>query len=318
MRHIESCPQGDPSVVTVGVKPGVARPRQRGKGARKVRIPEREELQQVAMAAAAPAGGSTSAAVAGMDVSGAVASTCGPQRPPLVQRLERQAFYRLLDDDLIQEFLSMDACYRISDKYLLAMVLTYFKRSGLYTTEYTRMNFFVALYLANDMEEDEEEYKYEIFPWALGHKWKESFPWFLKLRDRLWSRMNYRAVVSRRCCEEIMAMDAAHWAWLRERALHHGGAVRHYLKSKENLYPRGPGYTPPGCMLCRRSSCCDSESSSSSSPGSDQLSFASDWSQDLLLLPSDMLLDPSSTYSIQIFQNPMMPDPGGDVCGLCL
>ncbi|XP_075382229.1 speedy protein C [Mycteria americana] len=159
---------------------------------------------------------------------------------------EREAFFSLLEDDVVQEFLSMDVCCRISDKYLLAMVLTYFKRAGLPTSEYTRINLFTALYLANDMEEDEEEHKYQIFPWALGRRWRRLFPRFLRRRDRLWARMSYRAAVSRHCCEEVMAMEPWHWVWLRERPPHHSGAIRTYGRDPRDL---GPPRLPT-CLRC--------------------------------------------------------------------
>ncbi|XP_015706002.1 speedy protein E3 [Coturnix japonica] len=94
------------------------------------------------------------------------ASPPPPSRPPRdpprslhLQRHEREAFYTLLEDSVVQQFLSTDVCYRISDKYLLAMVLTYFKRAALPTAEYTRINLFTALYLANDMGRRRGEHK---------------------------------------------------------------------------------------------------------------------------------------------------------------
>ncbi|XP_014673088.1 PREDICTED: speedy protein A-like [Priapulus caudatus] len=130
------------------------------------------------------------------------------------------------------------------------MVLAYFKRGQFKLREYTRTNFFVGLYLANDMEEDEEELKYEIFPWLLGDRWRKTYPRFLQKRDQLLRRIDYRALVSRRCCEEVMKLCPDHYVWQRERESHHGGAIRKYAADSEEYYPRGPSHSPRFCQDC--------------------------------------------------------------------
>ncbi|XP_054999800.1 speedy protein C [Sorex araneus] len=160
---------------------------------------------------------------------------------------ELQAFLSLLEHSLLREFLSNDPCFQISDKYLLAMVLVYFRRAQLRLSEYNLENLFLALFLANDMEEDLRHAKCVIFPWALGKDWQSRVSDFLHQRDRLWARMDFRAAVSRQCCEEVIAKDPSHWAWTRMRRPHHGGVQRDDLEARIPL-PRGPGLSPPQCV----------------------------------------------------------------------
>uniref|UniRef100_A0A8C9HT05 Uncharacterized protein n=1 Tax=Piliocolobus tephrosceles TaxID=591936 RepID=A0A8C9HT05_9PRIM len=153
-----------------------------------------------------------------------------------------EAFNRLLEDPVIKRFLAWDKDLRVSDKYLLAMVIAYFSRAGLFSWQYQRIHFFLALYLANDMEEDCETPKQNII-YFLYRKTRSQIPWFRKrrfqsfysmrrgarknpsqkalfhkLRFQFFRSMGFRAWVSLEELEEIQAYDPEHWVWTRDRA----------------------------------------------------------------------------------------------------
>lgn len=172
-------------------------------------------------------------------------------RAQLIQEREMEYYFQLLEQDrVIKQFLEFDKCYIYADKYNLACVFAYFKRCNFNINEYRRLNFFCCLYLVHDMEEDNEDYKYEIFPWALGCTWRKRVSSFLRRKENIWARMNYRAVVSLTCCKEIMAICPEHPVWKRTRLEHHGYTIRAYVKNKNSGIPKGPNCPPSECKQC--------------------------------------------------------------------
>uniref|UniRef100_A0A3Q0KT16 Speedy protein A n=1 Tax=Schistosoma mansoni TaxID=6183 RepID=A0A3Q0KT16_SCHMA len=169
----------------------------------------------------------------------------------VVKETEMIAFFHLLEDTTIKKFLAFDMCFKCADNFSIAYVFAYFKRCNLSIQEYNRMNFFCCLYLVHDIEEDDSDHKYEIFPWALGSFWQQKLSSFSRQKEALWARMGYRAVVSYRCCKELMSIFPSHPVWSRNRLPHHGGAIRSYLKASDSNIPQGPNSLPRLCDACK-------------------------------------------------------------------
>ncbi|XP_049640602.1 putative speedy protein E21 [Suncus etruscus] len=129
-----------------------------------------------------------------------------------------EAFFRLLEDPISQSLLEADIYFKVSDKYLLSMVVEYFGRVGLPGHIYNRIHFFLALYIASDMEEDDPISKWSIFHTLLGKGFLDEIAnTFLKMRMEFFYSMGYRAWFSRELCEEIQAQNPQHWVWSRVR-----------------------------------------------------------------------------------------------------
>ncbi|KAM9054546.1 speedy protein E4-like [Megaptera novaeangliae] len=105
---------------------------------------------------------------------------------------DQEAFYRLLEDPVIQSFLEADIFLKVSDKYLLSMVVEYFGRVGLPGHLYNRIHFFLALYIASDMEEDNPTSKRSIYQFLLGREhWPDLYKEFLKVKVEFFHAMGH-------------------------------------------------------------------------------------------------------------------------------
>ncbi|XP_025778941.1 speedy protein E4-like [Puma concolor] len=80
-----------------------------------------------------------------------VETLCGLKMKLKRQRLSsvlpehHEVFNRLLEDPVVKRFLAWDKNLRVSDKYLLSMVVAYFSRAGLFSWQFQRIHFFLAL-----------------------------------------------------------------------------------------------------------------------------------------------------------------------------
>ncbi|XP_062946034.1 speedy protein E4-like [Cynocephalus volans] len=138
------------------------------------------------------------------------------QRVSSVLPEHHEVFTKLLEDRVVKRFLAWDKNLMVSDKYLLSMVIAYFSRAGLFPWQYRRIHFFIALYLASDMEEDNEAPKQAIFSFLYGRN-RAQRPLFHKLRFQFFRSMGWKARVTREECEQIQAYDPELWVWGRHR-----------------------------------------------------------------------------------------------------
>lgn len=169
---------------------------------------------------------------------------------PVDQRLLHRFLY-LIDNTDIAKCLKHDVCNRFSDKYLIAQTFVYFCRCSFSVEEFTINNFYLLLYLANDMEED-LDFKLEILPWCMGSDWRNRFGEFQKAKESLWKKMEYKSVVYKEQLENVTS-NTNHWVWRREREKYHSGAIRdcHRPTYEVQLEPQGKyGNGPMKCDYC--------------------------------------------------------------------
>lgn len=141
---------------------------------------------------------------------------------------------------MIKCFHMHDVCCMSSDQYLIAVVFVFFKKAMLTHQEFTRDNFFKALYLAHDIQEEEEELRWEILPWALGKDWPSKIHDFAQGKLELWRKMDFRGIVANRSCVKILTLEAFenHSAFARVRASDHGETRRNQRRT--TYKPHGP------------------------------------------------------------------------------
>ena len=57
------------------------------------------------------------------------------------------------------------------------------------------------------MEEDEDDAKFEILPWALGKLWKKRISFFYHEKQMLFWSIDCRAIVSKKCCDDVSSFN---------------------------------------------------------------------------------------------------------------
>ena len=119
---------------------------------------------------------------------------------------------------------------------------------------YSRMNFFQALYLAHEVEEECDENRWEILPWALGRRWQGKIINFINGKNELWHKLDFRGIVPCRACAQVMTIPAfrEHSVFMRVRTQTHSNTGRCLPDSRSSKHmPHGPvsSFIQPKLML---------------------------------------------------------------------
>lgn len=131
-----------------------------------------------------------------------------------------EKFQNLLENAFIKTMIEMDEKCLLLDKYYLAMTYCYFLRCNVGLNEFYVFTFLAALYLVHEIEEDNDYGRMIIFNSLKFGKEKldrRILYKFNKLRVYLWIKMNYRAIVSRTTCIQIIDMMPNQATWHRSR-----------------------------------------------------------------------------------------------------
>ncbi|XP_044746136.1 speedy protein 1-A isoform X2 [Coccinella septempunctata] len=137
-----------------------------------------------------------------------------------------RCFFKLICKPRIREFLNMDPCNAIVDKYLLIGVFIYFIRAHFEAKDYTTRNFYIALYLCHEIHEEVDFFKYRIMKNCLGDCIEnlQCVQRFNSDRIQLLKKINFHVQFRKEHCELIFSRFP-HAMWKRNRTKEHSGVI---------------------------------------------------------------------------------------------
>ena len=95
--------------------------------------------------------------------------------------------------------------------------------------------------MAHQMEEEREDDRWELLPWAMGINWRKKYSSFIRAKNELWHRMEFNAFVSAKACQQILSLETfrKHPAFARYRDQAHS-VLKRLLPTDTKYEPHGP------------------------------------------------------------------------------